>query len=173
MNVLLQLKHFSHRRLSWAILFLFVLFFELSALYFQHVMLLAPCVMCIYERIAMLGIGIGALIGFIKPKHPIFRWLGLLIWGGSAYQGLVLSMQHVDYQLNPSPFNTCDLFVTFPSWAPLNQWAPWMFEAYGDCSDISWQLFTLSMPQWLIIIFAGNLVALAAILVVQCIKRAS
>ncbi|MGC9421383.1 disulfide bond formation protein DsbB [Vibrio sp.] len=173
MNALLQLQRFSHNRLSWALLFIFVLFFELCALYFQHIMMLSPCVMCIYERIAMLGIGVGAFIGLINPKQRGLRWSGFIVWGISAYQGLILSIEHVDYQLNPSPFNTCDLFVTFPNWAPLNQWVPWMFEAYGDCSDISWQFITLTMPQWLVVIFAGNLIALAAVLVAQCLKRAA
>nr|WP_277756062.1 disulfide bond formation protein DsbB [Vibrio parahaemolyticus] len=149
------------------LLLLFIIFFEACALYFQHVMMLAPCVMCIYERVAMMGIGGAAIIGLIAPKNALFRWLGLIGWGLSSYKGLMLAMQHVDYQFNPSPFATCDLFVTFPSWAPLNQWVPWMFEAYGDCSKIVWQFFDLSMPQWLVVIFAGNLVALALIVIAQ------
>ncbi|EKO3582028.1 MULTISPECIES: disulfide bond formation protein DsbB [Vibrio] len=171
MNFIFQLQRFSRSRLSWALLLGLVIFFELCALYFQHVMLLAPCVMCIYERIAMLGIVGAAGIGLINPQRALLRWLGFAGWGYSAYQGLRLSIQHVDYQLNPSPFNTCDLFVTFPSWAPLNQWMPWMFEAYGDCSQISWQLFSLSMPQWLIVIFAGNLLALSLMVAVQFVKQ--
>ncbi|MBY7903204.1 disulfide bond formation protein DsbB [Vibrio fluvialis] len=170
MNFLSGLKSFSQSRLSWGLLFAFIIFFEACALFFQHVMMLAPCVMCIYERIAMLGIGGAAVIGLIAPQNPLFRWIGLIAWGGSAYKGLTLAMQHVDYQFNPSPFATCDLFVMLPSWAPLNQWLPWMFEAYGDCSKVVWQFLSLSMPQWLVIIFAANLVALAVIILAQLAK---
>lgn len=170
MNILSNIKTFSQRRLSWLLLLLFVIFFEACALFFQHVMMLSPCVMCIYERVAMLGIGGAALVGLVAPNNPIFRWLGLAIWGASAYKGLALSLQHVDYQFNPSPFATCDLFVTFPDWAPLNNWVPWMFEAYGDCSKVVWQFLTLSMPQWLVVIFAANLVALAVVVVAQVAK---
>lgn len=91
--------------------------------------------------------------------------------GISAGWGLKLALEHVDFQLNPSPFSTCDLFVTFPSWAPLNKWAPWMFEAYGDCSKIVWQFLTLTMPQWLVIIFAGNLIALAIFVIAQFFNK--
>lgn len=171
MNVFFQLQRFSHSRLSWALLLSIVIFFEICALYFQHVMLLAPCVMCIYQRIAMFGIVGAAMVGLINPGNPILRWLGFITWGFSAYKGLSLSLQHVDYQLNPSPFNTCDLFVTLPSRAPLNQWMPWMFEAYGDCSEISWQFLSLSMPQWLVVIFAANLLALTMMVAVQFIKQ--
>ncbi|GAB2657953.1 disulfide bond formation protein DsbB [Vibrio panuliri] len=170
MNFLATLKSFSQSRLSWAILLGFIVFFETCALFFQHVMELPPCVMCIYERVAMMGIAGAAIIGLIAPQNLIIRWIGLGAWGYSAYRGLELSLQHVDYQFNPSPFATCDLFVQFPDWAPLNQWAPWMFEAYGDCSKIVWQFLTLSMPQWLVVIFAANLVALAVIVVAQLAK---
>ncbi|MBM5098449.1 disulfide bond formation protein DsbB [Vibrio parahaemolyticus] len=167
MTIFSSLNQFSKGRVSWLLLLLFIIFFEACALYFQHVMMLAPCVMCIYERVAMMGIGGAAIIGLIAPNNALFRWLGLIGWGLSSYKGLMLAMQHVDYQFNPSPFATCDLFVTFPSWAPLNQWVPWMFEAYGDCSKIVWQFFDLSMPQWLEVIFAGNLVALTLIVIAQ------
>ncbi|ACY51139.1 disulfide bond formation protein DsbB [Vibrio diabolicus] len=167
MTILNSLNQFSKGRLSWLLLLLFVVFFEACALYFQHVMMLAPCVMCIYERVAMMGVGVAAIVGLMAPNNPVFRWLGLIGWGLSSYKGLLLAQQHVDYQFNPSPFATCDLFVTFPSWAPLNQWVPWMFEAYGDCSKIVWQFLDLSMPQWLVVIFAGNLIALALIVIAQ------
>ncbi|USD61215.1 disulfide bond formation protein DsbB [Vibrio sp. SCSIO 43140] len=173
MTLLSNIKAFSKTRLSWGLLLLSVIFFELSALFFQHVMQLAPCVMCIYERVAMFGIGGAALIGIINPKNTLIRWLGLGAWGASSIKGLTLSLEHVDYQFNPSPFKTCDLFVTFPDWAPLNEWAPWLFEAYGDCSKVVWQFLSLSMPQWLVVIFAGNLVALAVIVISQGAKVSS
>ncbi|MGD8109098.1 disulfide bond formation protein DsbB [Vibrio sp. TRT 17S01] len=170
MNILSTIKSFSQSRLSWLLLLIFVIFFEACALFFQHVMMLSPCVMCIYERVAMMGVGIAALFGLMAPNNSVVRWLGLAAWGLSAYKGLMLALQHVDYQFNPSPFATCDLFVTFPNWAPLNKWVPWMFEAYGDCSKIVWQFLTLSMPQWLVVIFAANLVALAVIVLAQFAK---
>ncbi|EMC7819667.1 disulfide bond formation protein DsbB [Vibrio cholerae] len=170
MRILSSLKTFSQSRLSWLLLLAFVVFFTLCAMYFQHVMLLAPCVMCIYERIAMLGIGVAALIGAIVPQNPVVRWLGFAAWGASSYKGLMLAIEHVNYQFNPSPFATCDLFVTFPAWAPLNQWAPNLFEAYGDCSKVVWQFLTLSMPQWLVVIFAANLLALAIFVIAQLAK---
>ena len=171
MNFLSTLKSFSQGRLSWSLLFIFIVFFEACALFFQHVMNLSPCVMCIYERVAMMGIGGAALIGLIAPHNPMVRWLGLAAWGASSYEGLKLALRHVEYQFNPSPFATCDLFVVFPDWAPLNKWIPWMFEANGDCAKIVWEFLTLSMPQWLVIIFAGNLIVLAFIVIAQFVKN--
>ncbi|WP_299013549.1 disulfide bond formation protein DsbB [uncultured Photobacterium sp.] len=161
------LNTFSKSRLSWLLLFGFIVFFELCALFFQHVMKLDPCVMCIYERVAMMGIAFAALFGLIAPQNTIIRWTALAAWGYGAYRGLELTREHVGYQFNPSPFATCDLFVQFPEWAPLNQWVPWMFEASGDCSKVVWSFLGQSMPQWLVVIFAANLVALAVIVIAQ------
>ncbi|WP_120511383.1 disulfide bond formation protein DsbB [Photobacterium salinisoli] len=168
-----MLKTFSQRRLSWLLLLLFAVFFEGCALFFQHAMNLAPCVMCIYERIAMFGIGIAAIVGLIAPDVNVVRWSGLALWGYSAWRGLSLAQEHVGYQFNPSPFATCDLFVKLPDWAPLNQWAPWLFEAYGDCSKVVWQFLGQSMPQWLVIIFAANLIVWAVIVLAQFVKSTS
>lgn len=164
------LYRISTQRTAWFLLFISIVGFELTALYFEHVMKLAPCVMCIYERVAMMGVGIAALVGMMAPGNVVFRWLGFAGWGYSAFRGLQLAMEHVSYQF-PDPnvlFGaTCDLFVRFPEWAPLNKWAPWMFEAYGDCGKVVWQFLTLSMPQWLVVIFAAQLAVLAVVVVSQ------
>ncbi|USD64430.1 disulfide bond formation protein DsbB [Vibrio sp. SCSIO 43136] len=172
MHFLYPLKQFSTSRWSWFALFLAIAALELTALYFQHVMMLAPCVMCIYERVAMAGVGIAALVGLAKPSNPILRWAGFAGWGFSAYRGLMLSLEHVDYQFNPSPFKTCDIFVSFPDWAPLHKWMPNVFNAYGDCSKVVWEFIGLSMPQWLVVIFAGMLVALVPFVLAQFSKPA-
>ncbi|WP_017025214.1 disulfide bond formation protein DsbB [Vibrio rumoiensis] len=165
-----SIHSFSQKRVSWLLLLLVVAFFEFSALYFQHVLMLAPCVMCVYERVAMMGMGVAATIGLIQPSNKMIRWLGLAGWGYTAFRGLQLALEHVGYQFNPSPFATCDIFPQFPSWAPLNQWVPWMFEPTGDCSKIVWQFLSLSMPQWLVIIFSANLIALTIIVISQFFK---
>ncbi|MGF1686272.1 disulfide bond formation protein DsbB [Photobacterium japonica] len=162
------LYSFSKSRLSWLILFAFIIFFEGCALFFQHVMKLDPCVMCVYERVAMMGIAIAALVGMIAPQNAIIRWAGLLGWGYSAYQGLVLSTQHVGYQFPEFPWSaSCALEVNYPAWAPLDQWVPWMFAASGDCGKIVWEFMNLTMPQWLEVIFSANLAALAVIVIAQ------
>ncbi|TGZ34162.1 Disulfide bond formation protein B [Photobacterium damselae subsp. damselae] len=162
---------YSKSRKAWLTLLFCIIFFEGCALFFEHVMGLAPCVMCIYERVAMMGIVVAALIGLIAPQYPYFRWLGLAGWAYSAFRGFELAQEHVGYQFNPSPFATCDLFVKFPDWAPLNHWAPWMFEAYGDCSKVVWSFLGQSMPQWLVIIFAVNLLACAVMILAQFFNK--
>ncbi|WP_192867812.1 disulfide bond formation protein DsbB [Thaumasiovibrio subtropicus] len=172
MLMFVALYRWSQTRQPWLILLLIIIALELAAMYFQHVMMLAPCVMCIYERVAMVGMGLGAAIGLIAPKNPIVRWLGLGVWGYSSVRSWQLANEHVGYQF-PDPNDLfgaqCDIFVNFPDWAPLNEWVPWFFEATGDCSKIVWQFMDLSMPQWLEIISALNIGAFAIIVLSQII----
>ncbi|WP_373818006.1 disulfide bond formation protein DsbB [Glaesserella sp.] len=147
-------KELSLTRGAWLLLVISCAVLEGIALYFQHGMGLNPCVMCIYERIALLAILIAGLIGLLAPRFAIIRWLALLLGLYGAGKGLALAVKHTDYQLNPAPWNQCSPFVEFPSTLPLNKWFPNLFEATGDCSQITWQMWGLSMPQWLIAIFA-------------------
>lgn len=163
----------SRQRTAWLLLMLSALSLELCALFFQHVMDLLPCVMCIYERVAMLGILIAGALGLSAPKNLYIRTTALVTWGLSTSWGLKLALEHVSYQF-PDPnqlFGTvCDIFVRFPTWAPLNKWVPWMFEASGDCGKIDWQFLTLSMPQWLVIIFSAMLVVFLTVVAAQFIS---
>ncbi|MEQ1963779.1 disulfide bond formation protein DsbB [Xenorhabdus khoisanae] len=163
------LKQSSQGRGAWLLMALTALILETTALYFQHVRQLQPCVMCIYERVALFGILGAALLGVIAPKTPL-RWLAILLWIYSAWQGLQLAWDHTMMQLHPSPFNTCDFFVSFPSWLPLQDWLPSIFQAYGDCSVKQWEFLTLDMPQWLIGIFAAYLVVGVLVLVSQVFR---
>lgn len=152
--MLSTLKNLSTQRWAWLLLAFSALVLELTALYFQHVMKLEPCVMCVYERITMLGVMLAGLIGASAPENKIVRLSAFAIWGVSAVWGVLLAVEHTDYQMNPSPFATCDFFPNFPSWAPLHEWLPWLFNPTGDCADIVWQFFGYSMPQWLIVSFS-------------------
>ena len=109
------IRTISRQRAAWLLLAASALAFELCGLFFQHVMGLAPCVMCVYERLAFVGIFVAALIALVAPEKPWLRWPAMLLWTYSAFRGLQLSLKHVDYQLNPSPFNTCSLFAEFPA----------------------------------------------------------
>lgn len=159
-------KHSFHRGL-WLMLFFSALTLEGIALYFQHGMGLQPCVMCIYQRLALLAILGAGLIGLIAPQWAVFRWSALALALYGAIKGLMLAIKHTDYQLNPAPWNQCSPFVEFPQTLPLNKWLPSIFEAGGDCGKIAWQFLGLTMSQWMIAIFAFYLVATVLLILSQ------
>ncbi|MGL5525338.1 MAG: disulfide bond formation protein DsbB [Aeromonas veronii] len=165
------LRHLVTTRLAWGLLAASALFLELCALFFQHVLGLQPCVMCIYERLAVLGVLCAGLLGMAAPQKWYIRWGAMLLWGYSSLKGLQLALKHVDYQMNPSPFNVCSPYADFPSWLPLDQWLPWLFLPSGDCGEITWQFLSFSMPQWLVAFFAAYLLVFIVIAIADLIKR--
>ncbi|HGO5853288.1 TPA: disulfide bond formation protein DsbB [Mannheimia haemolytica] len=164
-------KTLSLSRGAWFLLILSCIVLEGVALYFQHGMGLVPCVMCIYERVALFGILFAGILGFLGNRYVIMRWLAILIWLGSAFKGLTLSIKHHDYQVNPSPWNQCEFKVNFPQTLPLDQWLPQVF-APGpvNCSQSQWEMFGFSMAQWLIFTFAVYLI-IAVIVLISQFKR--
>lgn len=167
--MLRYLNQCSRGRGAWLLLALTALALELTALWFQHVMGLKPCVMCIYERNALFGVMGAGLIGAIAPKTPL-RLVALALWLYSAWQGLRLSYEHTMIQLHPNPFTTCDFAAHFPSGLPLDKWLPSVFLASGDCADRSWTFLTFSMPQWMIVVFAAYLLVALLVLIAQPFK---
>lgn len=154
MTALHGLSNWPDRKLPWVVLMLSALCFEICALYFQYAMGLEPCIMCIYQRTAMLGIFFAGLIGVIGHKHWFARLIAFAIWGTSAIWGMLIAVEHVDIQSGSSFFVMCELVPNFPSWLQLHEWIPSFFEATGDCGNIDWQFAGYSMPQWMIAIFA-------------------
>ncbi|WP_392562829.1 disulfide bond formation protein DsbB [Orbus sturtevantii] len=160
------LSQYSKNRTAWFLLFLSTILFELTALFFQHVLDLPPCTLCIYQRVAILGIAAASLVAFFSPQNIITRVLGISIWLYSAYIGFSLAYQQARLQFAPLLTDTCSINVQFPEWLPLNYWFPSIFNAYGYCADKIWSFLTIEMSQWMIIIFScyfivGSLVLFA------------
>lgn len=163
-------KCYLNSRYGWISIAITTIILELVALYFQYVMLIQPCVICIYERCTLFGILGAALIGACAPKSLLLSYAATMLWIYSAWQGVRLSWMHTMIQLNPSPFSTCDLFVIFPSWMPLDKWIPTVFLASNDCNIEKWSFLTLTMPQWMVFIFTIYLFAAFIVLVIQLIQ---
>lgn len=173
MLLLKKLSSLSTDKRPWGLLFVSVLSLEMAALYFQHVMDLRPCIMCIYQRTALFGVMFAAIPAMLV-NNVITRLVGYVGWGISAVWGLLIAIEHVDIQTAANPFfATCEFEPNFPSWAPLHEWLPTIFGATGDCGDINWSFMDISMPQWMIVIFAIYSVIWAVILVSHVLVKPS
>ncbi|WP_105258519.1 MULTISPECIES: disulfide bond formation protein DsbB [unclassified Pseudoalteromonas] len=156
------LSSISRTRAPWLLLALIAFLFEATALYFQYAMDLAPCIMCIYQRTAVLGVLLAGLIGAINPANLWLRLSGLATWLVASIWGLLLAREHIMMQTTTDPFAfVCEFEPNFP--VPLHEWIPGFFAATGDCGNIDWQFLGLSMPGWMQVIFAA--LAAAAVIV--------
>ncbi len=145
-------------RWPWLMLAATALGLELAALYFQYGMELDPCVLCVYERVAVAGILLAGLLGALAPRVLLVRCAALLLWVISAGWGLLLALEHVGIQWGEVEMR-CTYLADFPSWAPLDAWWPAVFQPTGLCGDVQWALLGLSMPGWMAVIYGLYLLA--------------
>ncbi len=152
-------------RSAWVVLALSALGLELSALYFQYVMHLEPCVLCVYERNAVILILLAGVCGLINPSKILLRTSGYLLWAGGTVWGLYLSVKHSGIQMGLIEGSaSCDFVANYPSWLQLDRWIPWMFNPTGYCEEIQWQFLGMSMPQTMVLINVAYLLVLVFVI---------
>ncbi len=120
------------------------------ALYEQHVVGLEACPLCIFQRIAMIALGIVfALAALHAPRGAgarVYAVLGTLV----AATGLGISAWHVRMQnLPPAEIPSCGpglgyMWEAFPLRDMLNM----VFTGSGECAEVNWSFLGLSMPAW-------------------------
>ncbi|GLX80059.1 disulfide bond formation protein B [Thalassotalea insulae] len=151
------MKFFSNlsvNKNAWLLLALSALALEFAALFFQYILDLKPCIMCIYQRVAIWAIFLAGIIGYFGCQQVLFRLIAYAFWGVGAIWGLLIAIEHVEIQSSTTSFLFgCEIIPNFPQWAPLHEWLPSLFAATGDCGEISWQFLGYSMPQWMIVVY--------------------
>ena len=152
-------------RLPWSMALFSALGLEAAALYFQYGLNLDPCVLCVYQRTAVMGLALGGLIGVLAPRIIWVRLLGYLTLGASAFVGVQLALEHVDVQAGIGL--GCDFMANYPEWFKLDVWFPALFQPTGYCDDIKWQFLGWSMPHWMVVVFGVYLVALLYALILE------
>ena len=127
------------------------------ALYAQYALLLDPCPLCVFQRIATIALGLVFLLATLQNPGQI---------GGRIYAFLILltagfgagvASWHVYLQNMPSDkVPSCgpgfeyimDNFALFDALSMI-------FKGSGECAEVVWQFFGLSMPTWVIIGLGG------------------
>ena len=148
------LSDLINNKKAWQLLAVSALGFECIALFFQLVLDLKPCIMCIYQRVAIWAIFFAGVLGSLGHQFVLVRIAAYALWGTGAIWGLLIALEHVEKQTSTMSFLfSCEFVPNFPSWAPLHEWFPVLFAATGDCGDIDWQFLGYSMPQWMIVVY--------------------
>lgn len=146
------MKKFTYKKIQTfnAALTLFVLF---ASFYFQYVMNLLPCPLCIMQRVCvfLLLAVMGLSFRTLKKAH-IISMLQIII----ACFGLFFSLRQLWLQSLP----TGSVPACMPGLDVLIRYFPWktvvntLFWGTGDCAEVSWQMLGISMPGWTTIYFA-------------------
>lgn len=127
------------------------------ALYSQHVLLLDPCPLCIFQRAAVILLGIVFLTAALHdPAGSGARIYAVLI-GLAAAAGVAVAGWHVRLQnLPPEALPSCGPGLDYILGNfPLREALSLIFKGSGECGEIVWQLLGLSMPAWVVIGMLG------------------
>lgn len=169
--MLYKIQLWSHTRSAWQLLFLSGAILMAAALYFQHVVGLEPCVMCIYQRTAVVGIMLAGLLPVISNIFLV-RMVAYAVWGTSAVKGYVLASEHKDILFSENAFFVpCPVEPQFPSFMPLHEWLPDVFGAPGSCLENTWQFFSMGMAEWMQIIFVMYIAVFGLMFVSQFVSK--
>lgn len=127
------------------------------ALYVEYVDFLMPCNLCILQRVVYILIG---LLFFVAAFKPTLHW-GRKLIGALALIvsviGIAISGRHVWMQgLPPEQVPDCGpslqmMMDSTPLWDVLEA----VLTGSGNCADVQWELFGLSMPTWSLVMFIG------------------
>ena len=127
------------------------------ALYAQYGLMLEPCPLCVFQRIATILLGLVFLIAALhnpgKLGSRIYAVLILL----TAGDGVAIASRHVYLQNLPADkVPACGpgfeyIMENFALFEALDL----IFQGSGECAEVVWRLFGLSMPTWVIIGLGG------------------
>ena len=131
------------------------------ALYAQYVLLLDPCPLCVFQRIATISVGAVFLVAALHDPGRVGARVYAALIVLTAGFGVGVAAWHVRLQNMPTDeVPGCgpgfeyimDNFALFDALSMI-------FKGSGECADVLWRMLGLSMPSWVIIGLGGLLVA--------------
>ncbi len=124
-----------------------------TALYFQYAAGLDPCPLCIFQRIAFIALGAVFLAGFVHNPGGWGRkfYSGLAILAGLIGAGIAARhvwLQNLPADQTPECGPGLDFMLEV---MPFTKMLETVFKGSGECAEVLWTLFGISMPGWSLI----------------------
>jgi disulfide bond formation protein DsbB len=132
-----------------------------SALYLQYVVGLAPCPLCVIQRMGYIAAAIFALLAALALRggwlRPTLGGLAII----SAIAGGGVAAWHAWLLTHPPESLGCGRpFEWFSDDFPLVTWLPKLFRGDGDCLAVDWTFLGLGVPHLSLLTFLALTVLL-------------
>jgi len=123
------------------------------ALYAEHVLMLMPCPLCVFQRLAVISLGVVFLLATLHNPAGWGRRIYAVAILLAAGAGVGVAGRHVWLQnLPPDEVPSCGPgFDYIIDSFPLADALKLIFSGSGECASIDWQFLSLSMPAWVVI----------------------
>jgi protein dithiol:quinone oxidoreductase len=125
--------------------------------YFQLVMKLEPCPLCISQRIAIFLTGVCFLCAALHNPGQTGTRRYAILGAVLALCGGAVSLRHIWIQhLPPDQVPECGPGLDYVlNNFPFTETLKLLLSGTGDCAKVEWTLMDLSMPTWTLIAFLG------------------
>lgn len=123
--------------------------------YAQFYMELEPCPLCIFQRLALLAVGLVFLAATVhNPRDGGAKVYGVLI-DVMATIGAAIAIRHVWLQhLPPEEAPRCGPGLDYMlETLPLNETLHEVLTGSGECAEVGWTLLGFSIPEWTLLLF--------------------
>ena len=145
------------RRLGNALGFLACAGLIVYALYAEHVLGLAPCPLCIFQRVAVIVMGIFFLIAALHHPGRTGARIYTVLIGIAGLAGISIAARHIWIQAQPpGSVAACGADLDYMlDILPLTEVVSKVLTGSGECGKIDWSLLGLSMPWWVLMALVG------------------
>ena len=129
------------------------------ALYAEHYLMLMPCPLCVFERMAVIALGIIFLIGALHNPSGWGRRVYAVLLLAAAGGGAGVATRHVWLQnLPPDQVPACGPGLEYMlDVFPLQNVVQQVLAGSGECAELDWSFLGLSLPAWSLVVFSGLL----------------
>ena len=147
---------FKNPRRVYALMVGYSIGLMVVALFFEHYLLLKPCMLCYLQRFAAVLVGFIGFIGYIHNSKNIIvfkTYLGASII--SILMGIGLSIRQLYLQSLPAdlvPSCAPDMDYLLDS-LPFFEVLLMAIQGDGNCAEVLWSFMGISIPGWLLIGF--------------------
>jgi disulfide bond formation protein DsbB len=135
------------------------------ALFAQYVQGYEACPLCIFQRVALMALGLVMLVAALHAPVGGFARVYSLLGVVAAATGIGIAARHLYLQsLPPDAVPACGPGLEYMLDAfPLFETVRLVFTGSGECAEVNWSFLGLSMPGWVLIWFVilGGLVTVA------------
>lgn len=130
------------------------------ALYAEYRLMLMPCPLCVFQRLATIVLGVVFLAAALhRPtgwgRRVYAALVAVAAGGGAAVAGWHVRLQNLPADEVPA----CGPgFGYIMDSFPLGEALSMIFSGSGECADVDWLFLGLTMPAWVLILFVVLLI---------------
>jgi len=123
------------------------------AVYAQYGLGLEPCPLCVFQRVAVIVMGVLFGLAWLQAPGPAgSRIYAVLLLLAAVAGGAIAARQIWLQSLPPEEVPACGPGLDYiMDVFPLSEALAMVFSGSGECAEISWSFLGISMPGWVLV----------------------